>query len=106
MTTASDPILIFEPNHSTCLQNNDLPSLTNGIASSFGIMQLCLKLSQVNKIEAPKIVRAMPPSDLKVPISLPFVPKFFILQVFLEYENDNSLGRTPDTPLPKSASTW
>ena len=105
MTATSDPTLMLEPHHLTCLQKRDRPSLTNGTASCTGIIQFsrnCLLFS--SRYWAPIIVSASPPSVLKVTASLPSMLKFFIRPVRVEKSNWISAGKTSETPAPKRAS--
>ena len=75
---------MLEPIHRICLQNNDFPSLINGIASCFGMTQFSRKSLVLKRACAPSMVRAMPPSDLSVPKLKSFEPKLLILPVFFE----------------------
>ena len=75
---------MYEPHHSTCLQNSDLPSLTNRIASGVGMTQFSLNCLLFNNFFAPYIVNASPPSVRKVVTNLLWTLKFLILPVFLE----------------------
>src|SRR3712207_4017900 len=106
MIATSDPTFIFEPDHSTCLQKSDRPSLTNGTASCIGLTQFSQnRLLFSSKYWAPMIVSASPPSVRNVMASLPPIPKFFILPVRLEKLNWMSSGRASETPAPNIAST-
>ena len=95
----SEPTLMYEPHHSTCLQNSDLPSLTNRIASGVGMTQFSLNCLLFNNFFAPYIVNASPPSVRKVATNLLLRLKFLILPVFLE----NSYWRSsPSSAVPHS----
>src|SRR5918911_4082420 len=85
ITATSEPTFTFEPHHSTCLQNNDLPSLTNGIASLYGMTQLSLNSLFFNNSVAPNIVKATPPSIRIVANKCFPMCIFLILPVLLEY---------------------
>src|ERR671918_3065002 len=88
MTATSDPTLMLEPHHLTCLQKSDRPSLTNGTASCTGITQFsqnCLLFS--SRYWAPIMVSASPPSVRNVKANLPPMLKYFIRPVRLEKLN-------------------
>ena len=106
MITTSDPFFTFFPHYCTCLQNKDLPSLTNGIASSFGMTQFSLNEGYLTIIFAPNMDRAMPPSLRKVAKKSDPIEKFLILPVLLDISHCISNGNSSFTFVSKSTAIW
>jgi len=95
----------FFPHHTTCFENTDLPSITNGAASLLISIQFSRKVLLWSSIWAKSILIAKLPLILKVQRSFPLWETVLILPVFRDKITSISFGKYFEEPGPNNASS-